>query len=94
MFIGLCVKKKDVIVVMLKYKILYFVMYVVIDDIDFYGDFSMKGFIVLVKFGFECNGILMVEEVRGMELNVEFVVLSCCEMGLGKVIGDGVLGKF
>ena len=31
--------------------------------------------------------------MRGLELNAELVVLSCCESGLGKVTGDGMLGE-
>ena len=92
--IGSRAKKKDVIVAMPKHKILHFATHAIIDDTDSHGDFSMKGLIVLAKSGLECNGIMTAEEVRGMELNAELVVLSCCETGLGKVTGDGVLGEF
>ena len=93
-FIGSRAKKMDVIAAMPKHKILHFATHAFIDDADSHGDFSMKGLIVLAKSGLQCNGILTAEEVRGMELNAELVVLSCCDTGLGKVTGDGVLGEF
>ena len=92
--IGSRAKKKDVMAAMPKHKVLHFATHAIIDDTDSHGDFSMKGLIVLAKSGLDCNGILTAEEVRGMELNAELVVLSCCQTGLGKVTGDGVLGKF
>jgi len=92
--IGSRAKKKVVMAAMPKHKILHFATHAIIDDTDSHGDFSMKGLIFLAKSGLECNGILTAEEVRGMELNAELVVLSCCKTGLGKVTGDGVLGKF
>ena len=93
-FTGSRAKKNDVMTAMPKHKLLHFATHAIIDDIDSHGDFSMKGRIVLAKSGLECNGILTAEEVRGMELNAELVVLSCCDTGLGKVTGDGVLGEF
>ena len=91
--IGSQAKKTEVMRAMPKHKILHFATHAIIDDADSHGDFGMKGLIVLAKSGLECNGILTAEEVRGMELNAELVVLSCCDTGLGKVTGDGVLGK-
>ena len=92
--IGERAKKSDVIRAMPKHNILHFATHAIIDDTDSHGDFSMKGLIFLAKSGLECNGTLTAEEVRGMELNAELVVLSCCDTGLGKVTGDGVLGEF
>ncbi|XP_022807865.1 tetratricopeptide repeat protein 28-like isoform X2 [Stylophora pistillata] len=90
--IGFQAQKVVVMEAMPKYKILHFATHAIIDDIDSHGDFSMKGLIVLAKSDLECNGILTAEEVMGMELNADLVVLSCCETGLGKVTGDGILG--
>ena len=93
-FIGAQARKKDVLAAIPRHKILHFATHAVIDDSDSHGDFSMKGLIVLAKSESNCNGLLTAEEVRGMELNAELVVLSCCDTGLGKVTGDGVLGEF
>ena len=92
-FIGENATKKNVVAAMPKHQILHFATHAVIDDSDSHGDFSMKGLIVLAKSGDECNALLTAEEIRGMELNAELVVLSCCDTGLGKVTGDGVLGE-
>ena len=93
LFIGAQAKKKDVVAAMPRHKILHFATHAIIDDSDSHGDFSMKGLVVLAKSGNDCNGLLTAEEVRSMELNAELVVLSCCDTGLGKVTGDGVLGE-
>ena len=93
LFIGAQAKKRDVVAAMPKHTILHFATHAVIDDSDSYGDFSMKGLVVLSKSGNDCDGLLTAEEVRGIKLNAELVILSCCETGLGKVTGDGVLGE-
>ena len=91
--IGSQAQKAVVMEAMPKYKVLHFATHAIIDDSDSHGDFSMRGLIVLTKSGLECDGILTAEEVRGLELNAELVVLRCCESGLGKVTGDGMLGE-
>ncbi|CAH3030729.1 unnamed protein product [Porites evermanni] len=84
--------KRNVVAAMPKHKILHFATHAVVENADSHGDFSMPGFIVLAKSDSNCDGILKAEEVREMKLNAELVVLSCCETGLGKVTGDGILG--
>ncbi|MCT7986621.1 CHAT domain-containing tetratricopeptide repeat protein [Laspinema sp. A4] len=38
------------------------------------------------------NGLLTAEEIFGLNLNAELVVLSACDTGRGKITGDGVIG--
>ena len=92
-FIGARATKENVVAAMPKHDILHFATHAVIDDSVSHGDFNMKGLIVLAKSGNECNGLLTAEEVRRMDLKAGLVVLSCCDTGLGKVTGDGVLGE-
>ena len=93
LFIGAQAKKRDVVAAMPKHSILHFATHALLDEVESHGDFSMKGLVVLSKSGNDCDGLLTAEEVRDIKLNVELVVLSCCETGLGKVTGDGVLGE-
>ena len=86
-------KKRNVVAAMPKHKILHFATHAVVENADSHGDFRMPGFIVLAKSDTKCYGILTAEEIREMKLNAELVVLSCCETGLGKVTGDGILGE-
>lgn len=86
-------KKRNVVAAMPGHKILHFATHAVVENVDSHGDFSMSGFIVLAKSDSKCDGILTAEEVMEMKLNAELVVLSCCETGLGKVTGDGILGE-
>ena len=94
-FIGAQARKKDVLAAIPRHKILHFATHAVIDDSDSHGDFSNERGSLSWR---SLRAIVMVfstaEEVRGMELNAELVVLSCCDTGLGKVTGDGVLGEF
>ena len=93
LFIGAQAKKRDVVAAMPKHSILHFATHALLDEVDSHGDFSMKGLVLLCKSGNDCDGLLTAEEVRDIKLNAELVVLSCCETGLGKVTGDGVLGE-
>ncbi|WP_367275304.1 CHAT domain-containing protein [Microcoleus sp. CAWBG58] len=38
------------------------------------------------------NGFLTAEEIFGLKLNAELVVLSACKTGQGRITGDGVIG--
>ncbi|XP_029195923.2 tetratricopeptide repeat protein 28-like [Acropora millepora] len=92
LFIGDQAKKRDVVAAMPKHSILHFATHARLDEVDSHGDFSMKGLVFLSKSGNDCDGRLTAEEVSHLKLKAELVVLSCCETGLGKVTGDGVLG--
>ena len=85
--------KNHVTSVMSNFRILHFATHAAVDVSDAHGDFTHRGFIVLAKSDEQCNGFLTAEEVRRMKLNAELVVLSCCDSGLGKVTGEGVLGR-
>ena len=84
--------KDHVTSVMRDFRILHFATHAAVDVSDAHGDFTHRGFIVLAKSDEQCNGFLTAEEVRRMKLSAELVVLSCCDSGLGKVTGEGVLG--
>lgn len=38
------------------------------------------------------NGLLTARELLNLRLNAELVVLSACDMGRGRITGDGVVG--
>jgi CHAT domain-containing protein/WD40 repeat protein/predicted negative regulator of RcsB-dependent stress response len=40
----------------------------------------------------QINGLLTAEEILGMKLQAELIVLSACDTGRGKITGDGVIG--
>jgi CHAT domain-containing protein len=52
---------------------------------------GIPGTIALAPSG-EDNGLLSANEVLGMNLKADLVVLSACETGRGKITGDGVIG--
>lgn len=52
---------------------------------------SASGAIALAPCG-DDNGILTSEEIFGLKLQAELLVLSACDTGRGRVTGDGVIG--
>lgn len=58
------------------------------------GDYIMRGCILLSKSNDKCSGLLHAYEIEKEKNNLQLVVLSCCETGLGKVTGDGIVGLY
>ncbi|XP_023223518.1 tetratricopeptide repeat protein 28-like [Centruroides sculpturatus] len=59
------------------------------------GDYLMRGFIALTPSGPECNGLLLASDIQKLpKCECQLVTLSCCETGLGKVTGDGIVGLY
>ncbi|XP_076327100.1 tetratricopeptide repeat protein 28-like isoform X2 [Tachypleus tridentatus] len=58
------------------------------------GDYLMRGFVILAPSSDECEGILLAREIEQVPCSCQLVMLSCCETGLGKVTGDGVVGLY
>ncbi|XP_013786947.1 tetratricopeptide repeat protein 28-like [Limulus polyphemus] len=58
------------------------------------GDYLMRGFVILAPSSDQCEGILLAREIEQVPCSCQLVMLSCCETGLGKVTGDGVVGLY
>lgn len=59
------------------------------------GDYLMRGYIALAPSDENCNGLLLAGEIQGLsKCECQLVTLSCCETGLGKITGDGIVGLY
>lgn len=58
------------------------------------GNYLMQGCLLLAPSHDQCNGVLVAQEIADSLCTCQFVLLSCCETGLGKLTGDGVVGLY
>lgn len=58
------------------------------------GNYLMQGCLLLAPSHDQCNGVLVAQEIADASCNCQLVLLSCCETGLGKLTGDGVVGLY
>jgi CHAT domain-containing protein/tetratricopeptide (TPR) repeat protein len=80
--------KNTILQKMPKARIIHLATHGLLDDFKGKG---VPGAIALAPCG-EDDGILTPEEILGLELNAELLVLSACDTGRGRVTGDGVVG--
>jgi CHAT domain-containing protein/Flp pilus assembly protein TadD len=67
-------------------RIVHFATHGIFDNIQ-----PLNSGIALTPSGSE-DGLLTADQIFGLKLNAELVVLSACDTGLGKITGDGVIG--
>ena len=83
--------KKAVVQQMQSARIIHLATHGLLDDFKGLG---VPGAIALAPDGDGSNndGLLTADEILGMKLKAELVVLSACNTGRGKITGDGVIG--
>ncbi|MGL6138489.1 MAG: CHAT domain-containing protein, partial [Planktothrix sp.] len=67
-------------------RIVHFATHGIFDNIQ-----PLNSGIALTASGSE-DGLLTADQIFGLKLNAELVVLSACDTGLGEITGDGVIG--
>ncbi|MBD2485194.1 CHAT domain-containing tetratricopeptide repeat protein [Planktothrix sp. FACHB-1365] len=67
-------------------RIIHFATHGIFDNIQ-----PLNSGIALTPSGSE-DGLLTADQIFGLKLNAELIVLSACDTGLGEITGDGVIG--
>ncbi|MEH2368686.1 CHAT domain-containing protein [Nostoc sp.] len=88
-FIGSQATKKFIVQQMPQAKRIHLATHGLVDDSS--GQLGIPGIIVLAPSGKD-DGLLTANEILGMKLNAELVILSACDTARGKITSDGVDG--
>ena len=86
--IGAAATKEVIIQQLANARIIHLATHGLLDD---FTRVEIPGAIALAPSGKD-NGLLTAGEILQMELNAEFIVLSACDTGRGRLTGDGVMG--
>jgi CHAT domain-containing protein len=85
---GAVATKQEVLGKISQARIIHLATHGLLDDLDGLG---LPGAIALAP-GSGDEGLLTSNEIMGLKLNAELVVLSACDTGRGKITSDGVIG--
>ena len=85
---GAVATKQEVLGKISAARIIHLATHGLLDDLDGMG---LPGAIALAP-GSGDEGLLTSNEIMGLKLNAELVVLSACDTGRGKITSDGVIG--
>ena len=86
--IGADATESAVVQRMSRARIIHLATHGLLDDVEGIG---VPGAIALAP-SLRTDGLLTANEILGLSLNAEMVVLSACDTGRGRITGDGVIG--
>jgi CHAT domain-containing protein len=86
--IGNAATKTAILAKLPQARIVHFATHGLLDDFQGLG---IPGAIALAPDGND-SGLLTAQEIFGLQLQAELVVLSACDTGRGRITGDGVIG--